>query len=176
MEFYFQSNSVKNSLKCHKAKSATHCLTKLFPIYQNKHWTIIRWDNHTDIPSSHRLILKIVGFMMRMYLFYILGPELPMATFVYHSMVPLANGLAIMGGGNSGVGFTENVYFLTCANRNCIISLLTTAKIAHPRVNFVAIPIPDTTAECITGGKVHICVCHIILFIQFLLSYRLPVS
>ena len=38
MEYYFQSNSVKNSLKCPKAKSATHCLTKLFPIYQNKHW------------------------------------------------------------------------------------------------------------------------------------------
>ena len=37
MEFYFQSNSVKNSLICPKAKSATHCLTKLFPIYQNKH-------------------------------------------------------------------------------------------------------------------------------------------
>ena len=89
------------------------------------------------------------------YLFYILGPELPLAKFVYHSMVPLANGLAIMGGGNSQVGFNKNVYFLTCASRKCIISLLTTAKIAHPRANFVAIPIPDTIAECITGGKVH---------------------
>ena len=51
--FYFQSNSVKNSLICPKAKSATHCLTKLFPIYQNKHWTIRRWDDHTLVPSCH---------------------------------------------------------------------------------------------------------------------------
>ena len=36
IELYFQSNSVKNSLKCPKAKSATHCLIKLFPIYQKK--------------------------------------------------------------------------------------------------------------------------------------------
>jgi hypothetical protein len=41
MEFYFQSNSEKNSFKCPKAKSATHCIAKLFPFYQNKHWTII---------------------------------------------------------------------------------------------------------------------------------------
>ena len=39
MEFYFQSNSVKNSWKCPKAKSATQCLTELFPIYQNNHQT-----------------------------------------------------------------------------------------------------------------------------------------
>jgi hypothetical protein len=44
------------------AKSATHCLTELFPIYQNKYWTI-RWqDDHTIVPSSHHIILKIVGF------------------------------------------------------------------------------------------------------------------
>ena len=35
----------------------------LFPIYQNNIWTIRRWDNHTVIPSSHRMILKIVGFL-----------------------------------------------------------------------------------------------------------------
>ena len=62
MESYFQSNSVKNTLKCPKAKSATHCLTKLFPIYQNKNWTIRRWEDHPVDPSSHRIILKIVGF------------------------------------------------------------------------------------------------------------------
>ena len=27
-----------NSLKCPKSKSLSHCLTELFPIYQNKHW------------------------------------------------------------------------------------------------------------------------------------------
>ena len=36
--------------------------TELFPIYQNEHWTI-RWrDDHTVVPSSHHIILKIVGF------------------------------------------------------------------------------------------------------------------
>ena len=136
MEFYFQDNSVNNSLKCPKAKSATHCLTELqgvpvlynfwdlekivlceihtswvvhrlnststnllitnstsanfiptalkfrtsrirtngdrtiggppvFPICQNKHWTIRRPDNHTGISSSHCIILKIVRFIRR---------------------------------------------------------------------------------------------------------------
>ena len=51
MKFYFQSSSVKNSLICPKAKSATHCLAKLFPIYNNKHWIIRQRDNHTQ--SSH---------------------------------------------------------------------------------------------------------------------------
>ena len=36
MEFYFQSNSVMNSLECPKSKSLSHCLTEIFPIYQNK--------------------------------------------------------------------------------------------------------------------------------------------
>ena len=65
MEFYFQSNSVKNSWKCPKAKSATHCLTELFPIYQNKHWTIRRRDDRSVDPSSHHIILKIVGFHVK---------------------------------------------------------------------------------------------------------------
>ena len=53
MEFYFQSNSVMNSLKCPKSKSLSHCLTELFPIYQNNIWTIRQWDNHTIIPSYY---------------------------------------------------------------------------------------------------------------------------
>ena len=62
MEFYFQGNSVMNSLKCPKSKSLSHCHTELFPIYQNKHWTI-RWrDDRSINPSSHCIILKIVGF------------------------------------------------------------------------------------------------------------------
>jgi hypothetical protein len=51
-----------NSLKCPKSKSLSHCLTELFQIYQNKHWTIRRRDDHSVGPSSHRIILKIVGF------------------------------------------------------------------------------------------------------------------
>ena len=61
-KFYFQSNSVKNSLQCPKAKSATHSLTELFPIFQNKHWTIKQWEDRTVVPSSHCIILKSVGF------------------------------------------------------------------------------------------------------------------
>ena len=49
-------------MKCPKTKSATHCLTKWFPIYRNKHWTIRRRDDHSADPSSNRIILKIVGF------------------------------------------------------------------------------------------------------------------
>ena len=63
MEFYFQSNSVMNSLKCPKSKSLSHCLTELFPFYQNKHWTIQRRDDRSVDPSFHRIILKIVGFL-----------------------------------------------------------------------------------------------------------------
>ena len=61
MEFYFQSNSVLNSLKCPKSKSLSHCLTELFQIhqnkhYQNKHWTIRRRDDQSIGPSSHSIM------------------------------------------------------------------------------------------------------------------------
>ena len=49
---------------CPKTKSATHCLTEVFPIYQNKHWTIRQWDDRSIDPSSHGIILKIVIFIM----------------------------------------------------------------------------------------------------------------
>ena len=52
-----------NSFICPKTKSATRCLTELFPIYQNKHWNIRQLDNHTFVPLSYRIILKIVGFL-----------------------------------------------------------------------------------------------------------------
>ena len=32
------------------------------PTYRNKHWTIKRWNNPSVDPSSHSIILKIVGF------------------------------------------------------------------------------------------------------------------
>ena len=59
MEFYFQINSLKKSLKCPKAKPSTHCLTKLFPIYQTKNWTIRQLDDQTIVPLTHRIMLKI---------------------------------------------------------------------------------------------------------------------
>ena len=42
------------SLKCSKSKSVNHlrCLTKLFPIYQNKPWTILRWEDGSVIRQS----------------------------------------------------------------------------------------------------------------------------
>ena len=48
-----------NSLKYPRAKSANHCLTELFSIYQNKHWTIRRRDDHIVVPSSNHNKWKI---------------------------------------------------------------------------------------------------------------------
>ena len=59
MDFFFQNNSVENSLICPRTKSASHCLTELFPIYQYKHWTIKRRDDHIVVQSSHCNIFKI---------------------------------------------------------------------------------------------------------------------
>ena len=49
---------------CPKSKSLRHCLTELFPIYHNRHWTIRQRDNSSVDPSSHRVILMIVGFLL----------------------------------------------------------------------------------------------------------------
>ena len=57
--FFLQNNSVGNILICPRANSSHHCLTELFSIYQNKHWTIRRRDDHIVVPSSDRNILKI---------------------------------------------------------------------------------------------------------------------
>ena len=65
MKFNFQINSVKNSLKCPNAKPSIHCLTKLFPIYQKNNWTIRQWDDETIVPPTNRIMLKIVGFLIR---------------------------------------------------------------------------------------------------------------
>ena len=53
-----------NYLKCPKSKSLSHCLTELFSIYQNKHWTIRRRDDRSVDLSSHHIILKIVRFLV----------------------------------------------------------------------------------------------------------------
>ena len=47
-----------------KTKSVTHCLTELFPIYQNKYWTIKRQNDCSVDPSTHHILLKIVGFLV----------------------------------------------------------------------------------------------------------------
>ena len=49
---------------CPKTKSATHCHTKIFPIYQNKHWIIRVQHNCSINPWSNSSMLKIVGFLV----------------------------------------------------------------------------------------------------------------
>ena len=50
--------SVDVSLRS-KKRITVHCLTELFSIYQNKHGTIRRRDDHIVVQSSHRNISKI---------------------------------------------------------------------------------------------------------------------
>ena len=71
----------------------------------------------------------------------------------FHSMVRLGKGQAIVGGWNNADALAK-VNFMTCSNRNCIISLLD-REFSVPKALFVAIPIPDTISGCITGGKKH---------------------
>ena len=68
-----------------------------------------------------------------------------------HAMVQLGNGLAIIGGW--GNGFPQaKIHRLNCMNRYCAISTLS-QELSVPRYHFLAIPIPDTIAGCISGGK-----------------------
>ena len=66
-------------------------------------------------------------------------------------MVTLGNGLAMIGGYGDGKNQAK-IYLLNCMNRNCSISTLT-QELSVPRQWFLAIPIPDTIAGCISGGK-----------------------
>jgi hypothetical protein len=68
-----------------------------------------------------------------------------------HSMVRLGKGQAILGGNRNG-DFQTKIYSMGCSNRNCIISLLN-RELSVPKGWFVAIAIPDTISECITGGN-----------------------
>ena len=47
-----------------KSKSLSRFFTELFPIYQNKNWSNRQQDNQSVDPSSHCIILKIVGFYL----------------------------------------------------------------------------------------------------------------
>ena len=69
-----------------------------------------------------------------------------------HAMVQLGNALAIIGGWGDGYGPQDKIHFLSCMNRNCSISTLS-QELSVPRSGFLAIPIPDTIAGCISGGK-----------------------
>ena len=88
--------------------------------------------------------------------FPISGPLLPNMPTIYHSMVRLGKGQAILGGQAAKLGtndvYQAKIYSMTCSNRNCNISLLD-RELSVPKGFFVAIPIPDTISGCITGGK-----------------------
>ena len=60
-------------------------------------------------------------------------------------MVQLGNGQAL-------IGESGKIHLLSCMNRECSISILT-QELSVPRYWFLAIPIPDTIAGCISGGK-----------------------
>ena len=68
-----------------------------------------------------------------------------------HAMVQLGNGLAIIGGYGAGY-YQAKIHLLICMNINCSISTLS-QELSVPRIWFLAIPIPDTIAGCISGGK-----------------------
>jgi len=80
------------------------------------------------------------------------GPQLPLKLEA-HSMVPLGNGQAIIGG-YSLTNLQSKIYSLTCTNRNCKIELMST-ELSVPKDRFVAIPIPDRISGCIMGGNNH---------------------
>ena len=78
------------------------------------------------------------------YIFLFTGPKLPLE-IKDHTMVQLGNGQAL-------IGENGKIHLLSCMNRECSISILT-QELSVPRYWFLAIPIPDTIAECISGGK-----------------------
>ena len=102
------------------------------PLHSDNEWTLIKGSNLAS-----------------------LGPNLPW-TLTHHSMVPLSHGQVILGGlhGENYENIVEDrIHFLTCSNIMCSISPLI-KKLSIPRQRFIAIPIPDTISECISGGKI----------------------
>ena len=68
-----------------------------------------------------------------------------------HAMVHLGKGQAIIGGAGNGQ-YQAKIHLLSCMNRECSISILS-QELSVPKGDFLAIPIPDTITECISGGK-----------------------
>ena len=67
-------------------------------------------------------------------------------------MVPLGLGQAILGGMQTlDNNYQKKIYFMTCTNRNCFVTTLS-KELSDPLSRFVAIPIPDLTALCISKG------------------------
>ena len=81
------------------------------------------------------------------------GPKLPVR-ISRHSMIPLGNGQAIVGGATTSGPNEHNrkIYFLTVLNSTWKVSVLNQA-LSFPRRSFLAIPIPDTISGCISEGR-----------------------
>ena len=69
-----------------------------------------------------------------------------------HSMVSLGLGQAIIGGLDDSSNEQKKIYFINCFNRDCILTTLS-KELSDPLFGFVAIPIPDITAACISKGN-----------------------
>ena len=67
-------------------------------------------------------------------------------------MVPLGLGQAILGGHYDFIT-QKKIFFITCSNKNCIVTTLPN-ELSHPIDDFVAIPIADQMAGCISEGKI----------------------
>ena len=83
---------------------------------------------------------------------YILGPDLPVPLNGHtESTVPLGNGQVILGGLSIDIS-QKKIYVINCQRRDCFVSTMI-QELSHQRSYFVAIPIPDNLAECVTRGK-----------------------
>ena len=71
---------------------------------------------------------------------------MPKALFI-HSLVPFGQDVAVLGGWDSNGKANKEIYKLKCSNRNCTWTEMD-QKLAVGRYDFVAIPIPDSTAKC----------------------------
>ena len=89
--------------------------------------------------------------LKQLYFYPLVSGPLLAVPLSYHSMVRLGKGQAILGGWSNGFHQAQ-IYSMRCSNKNCSISLLN-RELSVPKVEFVAIPIPDTISGCITGGK-----------------------
>ena len=89
----------------------------------------------------------------------LLGPDLP-TTLHSHQMVQVGFGQAIIGGNfemrfsDREAGLQSKIYHVTCSQRICKIETLS-QELPVPKMDFVAIPIPDEFSGCKSEGSVH---------------------
>ena len=90
---------------------------------------------------------------MKLWLSYNpLGPDLPVPLDGHtESTVPLGHGQAILGGLSAYIP-QKKIYVINCKKRDCFITTMN-QELSYQRSYFVAIPIPDDLAGCVTRGK-----------------------